>query len=100
MADPHRERRTRWIEEGELAEFDGETWISESRFHALMDRELVCERRRCAELYCSYCKDSKPFRDRETNTFMHQIYTDESSAVRTVKIVECYSDAIWRNEDQ
>lgn len=100
MTNPHTARRARWLEEAEVLEFDGETWISESKVYALMDRELACERRRNAELYCAHCKDSKPFRDRETNTFMHQVHTEENPRVRILKNVPCYADAIWRNEDQ
>lgn len=100
MVDPHRERRSRWLQEAEVLEFDGDIWISEGYVYTLMDRELAFERRRIAELYCSHCKGDKPYRDREDNMFKHQIYTEDNPRVRTLKTVACYADAIWRNEDQ
>ena len=100
MADPHKERRSRWLDGAEVLEFDSQTWIEESHVYALMDRELSFQRRRDAELLCSYCKDSKPHRDRDTNTFMHQVYIESSPTIQHLKTVACYADLIWRNEDQ
>jgi len=100
MSDPHRERRSRWLDGVEILEFNKQVWIEESHVYMLMDRELAFERLRNAKIFCSYCREEKPSRDRKTNTFMHQIYAEESPTVRTLKIVPCYADAIWRNEDQ
>jgi hypothetical protein len=100
MSDPHIERRSRWLDESEVLEFNGETWIEESVVHALMDRELATERRRCAARFCGHCKTEKPFRDRDSNTFMHQIYIEDTPTVKTLTTVPCYSDGIWRTEDQ
>ncbi len=100
MSDPHKERRTRWLDEAEVLEFDGKIWIAEEYVYTLLDRELAFERRRNAGRLCPHCKDSKPFRDRETNAFMHEIYIEENPRVRTMKRVRCYADVIWRNEDQ
>ena len=100
MADSHKKRRTRWLEEAEILEFDGEVWIGEDYVYTLLDRELAFERHRCAAALCFHCRDAKPFRDRETNTFMHETYIETSPTVRTLKRVPCYADSLWRNEDQ
>lgn len=100
MADPHEKRRSRWLQEAEILEFDGDVWIPEVHVYALLDRELAFERRRCAERLCQHCKDSKPQRDRETNMFMHQIYIKTTPSVTTLKTTICYADVLWRNEDQ
>ena len=100
MTNPHIERRSRWLEEAEIVEFDGDFWVAENYVYILLDRELAFERRRCAALLCNYCKDSKPNRDRETNTFMHEVYTEETPTVKTLNRIACYADVLWRNEDQ
>ncbi|HUS84362.1 MAG TPA: hypothetical protein VMX56_04395 [Anaerolineales bacterium] len=100
MTDPHKERRSRWLNEAEVLKFNGETWIEESYVYALLDRELALERKRNAMRFCHHCKDEKPFRDRESNAFMHQIYTEDNPRQRSIATVPCYADLIWRNEDQ
>lgn len=100
MTDPHLERRSRWLDEAEIIKYDGNVWIAEKYVYTLLDRELAFERRRCAALLCPHCKDFKPRRDRETNTFMHEVYVEIKPTVQTLKNVQCYADVIWRNEDQ
>jgi len=100
MSDPHEERRSRWIRETEHLEYEGTVWVEEKSVHALLDRELVRERRRNAIRLCKHCEDDKPFRDRETNAFMHQVYINKSPTVRILEMVPCYADVLWRNEDQ
>jgi hypothetical protein len=100
MNNPHEKRRSRWLEEADVIEFDNKIWVDEDYVYTLLDRELAFERKRNASLFCSHCKKAKPFRDRETNSFMHEIYIEENSRMKSLKRVPCYADAIWRNEDQ
>ena len=100
MSNPHNERRRRWLEETEILEFSDSIWVEESNVFSLLDRELALERRRNAMLLCKLCEDDKPFRDRDSNTFVHHTFVNESPTVRLLKTVPCYADVLWRNEDQ
>lgn len=100
MSNPHKERRSRWIQEAERIDYDGSTWILEASVHTLLDREIAGERRRNAVRLCSLCEQDKPTRDRDTNTFMHHVYVNKGPSVRILESVPCYAEVLWRNEDQ
>lgn len=100
MENPLNPRRIRWLDQCEALSYAGEDYYSEDTVLTLLDREVAFERKRVAGLLCNYCRTAKPRRDRDTNTFVHEIYVQESPGSRVLQTVVCYADLIWRNEDQ
>lgn len=100
MENPLNPRRIRWLDQCESLLYEGESWYSENTVLILLDREIAFERKRVAGLLCSHCREGKPRRDRDTNTFVHEVYIQISTGNRTLRTEECFADLIWRNEDQ